>query len=147
MFLVRRSMIIATSFPPSLFYFGLDFPRYNQPGVGRWGRGGAKHSVFLLFSLFRGPQASGIGRVVLRKCFVLAIIYLFFLTHSRWASTLLPSCYLWSLRIFPTLSGSCLTIFYRDARSALLQLVNQMVEFYLLTFPRFPLRKKEHKFW
>ena len=27
-----------------------------------------------------------------------------------------------------------------------LQLVNQsMLEFYLLTFPRFPLRKKEHK--
>ena len=60
-----------------------------------------------------------------------------------------------------------LQFFYRDASSALLQLVNQwlnftyylsrckfstlttrqpMVEFYLLlTFPRFPLRKKEHK--
>ena len=35
-----------------------------------------------------------------------------------------------------------LQFFYRDASSALLQLVNQ---FYLLTFPRFPLRKKEHK--
>ena len=36
--------------------------------------------------------------------------------------------------------------FYHDASSALfLQLVNQMAEFYLLTFPRFPLRKKEHK--
>ena len=35
--------------------------------------------------------------------------------------------------------------FYRDASSALLQLVNQRkVEFYLLAFPRFPLRKKEH---
>ena len=35
--------------------------------------------------------------------------------------------------------------FYRGASSALLQLVN-MVEFYLLlTFPPFPLRKKEHK--
>ena len=32
--------------------------------------------------------------------------------------------------------------FYRDASSALLQLVNQRkVEFYLLAFPRFPLRK------
>ena len=36
--------------------------------------------------------------------------------------------------------------FYRDASSALLQLVNQWLDFtYLLTFPRFPLRKKEHK--
>ena len=35
--------------------------------------------------------------------------------------------------------------FYRDASSALLQLVNQWLNFYLLTFPRFPLRKKEHK--
>ena len=34
---------------------------------------------------------------------------------------------------------------YRDASSALLQLVNQWLNWYLLTFPRFPLRKKEHK--
>ena len=32
---------------------------------------------------------------------------------------------LWSLRIFPSLPGSRLTFFYRDASSALLQLVNQ----------------------
>ena len=38
-----------------------------------------------------------------------------------------------------------LQFFYRDASSALLQLVNQWLNFYLLTFPRFPLRKKEHK--
>ena len=72
MFLVRRSMNIATSFPWSLFYFGFNFPRYNQPDGG----GGAKHSFFLLFfSLFSGPQASGVAHnvVVLRKCFVLAI--------------------------------------------------------------------------
>ena len=39
-------------------------------------------------------------------------------------------------------------VFDRDASSAVLQLVNHrlMVEFYLLTFPRFPLRKKEHMF-
>ena len=67
----------------------------------------------------------------------------FDLTYSRWTSSL-PSC-LWSLRIFPSLPGSRLTIFYRDASSALLQLVKPMVEFYLLTFPRFPFRKKEHK--
>ena len=35
--------------------------------------------------------------------------------------------------------------FYRDASSVLLQLVNQWLNFYLLTFPRFPLRKKERK--
>ena len=40
-------------------------------------------------------------------------------------------------------SGSRLTIFYRDASSALLQLIDQWLNFtfYLLTFPRFPLRK------
>ena len=36
----------------------------------------------------------------------------------------LLSC-LWSRRIFPSLPGSRLMIFYRDASSALLQLVNQ----------------------
>ena len=40
----------------------------------------------------------------------------------------LPSC-LWSLRIFPSLPGSLLTIFYRDASSAILQLVNQWLNF------------------
>ena len=46
-----------------------------------------------------------------------------FLTYSRWTSSL-PSR-LWSLRIFPSLPGLRLKIFYRDASSALLQLVNQ----------------------
>ena len=57
-------------------------------------------------------------------------IYIYFfsnLTYSRWTSSL-PSC-LWSLRIFPSLPGSRLTIFYRDASSALLQLVNQWLNF------------------
>ena len=50
--------------------------------------------------------------------------FLFFhLTYSRWTSSL-PSC-LWSQRIFPSLPGSRLTNFYRDASSALLQLVYQ----------------------
>ena len=55
--------------------------------------------------------------------------FLFFLnlTYSRWTSSL-PSC-LWSQRIFPSLPGSRLTIFYRDASSALLQLVNQWLNF------------------
>ena len=52
--------------------------------------------------------------------------YYFSLTYSRWTS--LPS-FLWSLRIVPSLPGSRLTIFYRDASSALLQLVNQWLNF------------------
>ena len=48
-------------------------------------------------------------------------------TYSRWTSSL-PSC-LWSQRIFPSLPGSRLTIFFRDASSALLQLVNQWLNF------------------
>ena len=52
---------------------------------------------------------------------------LFNLTYSRWTPSL-PSC-LWSLRIFPSLPGSRLTIFYRDASSALIQLVNQCLNF------------------
>ena len=40
----------------------------------------------------------------------------------------LPS-FLWSLRIFPSLSGSRLTNFYREASSALLHLVNQCLNF------------------
>ena len=51
----------------------------------------------------------------------------------------LPSCQ-WSRRIFPSLPGSRLMSFYRDAGSALLQLVNcSMVEFHLLALSRFPL--------
>ena len=57
--------------------------------------------------------------------------FFFNLTYSRWTSSL-PSC-LWSLRIFPSLPGSRLTIFYRDASSALLQLVNQWLNLILLT--------------
>ena len=53
--------------------------------------------------------------------------FFFYITYSRWTSSL-PSC-LWSLRIFPSLPGSRLTIFYRDASSALLQLVNQWLNF------------------
>ena len=37
--------------------------------------------------------------------------------------------------------------FYRDASSALLQLVNQWLIFFLLTFSRFPLRTPENNFW
>ena len=52
----------------------------------------------------------------------------FNLTYSRWTSSL-PSC-LWSQGgIFSSLPGPRLTIFYRDASSALLQLVNQWLNF------------------
>ena len=43
-----------------------------------------------------------------------------------------PPC-LWSLRIFLSLPGSRITIFYRDASSTLLQLVHQRLNF---TYPR-----------
>ena len=56
----------------------------------------------------------------------------------------LPSC-LWSLRIFPSLPGSRLTIFLSRCKFSTLTTRQPMVAFYLLTFPRFPLRKKEHK--
>ena len=65
------------------------------------------------------------------------------LTYSRWTSSL-PSC-LWSLRIFPSLPGSRLTIFSSRCKFSTLTTRQPMVGFYLLTFPRFPLRKKEHK--
>ena len=55
--------------------------------------------------------------------FFFSSFFFFHLTYSRWTSSL-PSC-LWSQRIFPSLPGSRLIIFYRDASSALLQLVNQ----------------------
>ena len=51
----------------------------------------------------------------------------FHLITSRWTS-LFPSC-LWSRRIFPSLPGSRLTSIYRDVRSAILQLVNQWLNF------------------
>ena len=65
------------------------------------------------------------------------------LTYSGWTSSL-PS-YLWSLRIFPSLPGSRLTSFLSRCKFSNLTAHQPMVEFYLLTFPRFPLRKKEHK--
>ena len=58
------------------------------------------------------------------------------LLYSRWTSSL-PPC-LWLLRIFPSFPGSRLTSFYRDASSALLQLVNQSTEYdvVIYLFPR-----------
>ena len=65
--------------------------------------------------------------VLLLLCDTFFFFFFFNLPHSRWTSSL-PSC-LWSLRIFPSLPGSRLTISYRDASSALLQLVNQSLNF------------------
>ena len=64
------------------------------------------------------------------RCWAYFSFFLSFfnLTYSRWTSSLSPSC-LWSQRIFPSLPGSRLTIFYRDASSALLQLVSQWLNF------------------
>ena len=67
------------------------------------------------------------GSRVARKYYPPLFFFFFHLTYSRWTSSL-PSC-LWSQRIFPSLPGSRLTIFYRDASSALLQLVNQWLNF------------------
>ena len=69
--------------------------------------------------------------------------FFFHLTYSRWTSSL-PSC-LWSQRIFPSLPGSRLTFFLSRCKFSTLTTRQLMVEFYLLTFPRFPSRKKEHK--
>ena len=69
--------------------------------------------------------------------------FFFHLTYSRWTSSL-PSC-LWSQRIFPSLPGSRLTLFLSRCKVSTLTTRQPMVEFYLLTFPRFPLRKKKHK--
>ena len=78
-------------------------------------------------------------------CVHLLFLFSFFnLTYSRWTSSL-PSC-LWTLRIFSSLPGSRLMIFLSRCKfSTLTTRQPMMVEFYLLTFPRFPLRKKEHK--
>ena len=73
------------------------------------------------------PPARGGNSKTFRWDHRLFFFFFFNLTYSRWAPPL-PSC-LWSLRIFPSLPGSRLTIFYRDASSALLQLVNQCLNF------------------
>ena len=77
------------------------------------------------------------------KLFFFFFFFFFHLSYSRWTSSL-PSC-LWSQRIFPSLPGLRLTIFLSRCKFSTLTTRQPMVEFYLLTFPRFPLRKKEHR--
>ena len=93
-------------------------------------------SSFLLASLLGLLRPSPFGGLF-------SFSFFFHLTYSRWTS-LSPS-YLWSQRIFPSLPGSRLTIFLSRCKFSTLTTRQPMVEFYLLTFPRFPLRKKEHK--
>ena len=62
------------------------------------------------------------------------------LTYSLWTSSL-PPC-LWSQRIFSSLPGSRLTFFYRDASSALLQLVNRWLNFTYLRSHAFRYERK-----
>ena len=83
------------------------------------------------------------GTMVQTNAVLTFFFFFFHLTYSRWTSSL-PSC-LWSQRIFPSLPGSHLTIFLSRCKFSTLTTRQPMVEFYLLTFPRFPLRKKEHK--
>ncbi|CAM9247892.1 unnamed protein product [Ascophyllum nodosum] len=78
--------------------------------------------------------------------FMYAIYFILFLnlTYSRWASTL-PSClncgHEGSSHHFP---GSRLTTFLSRCKFSNLTTRQPMDELYLLTFPRFPLRKKEN---
>ena len=89
--------------------------------VSFWSNGKAK----LLHYHGRSVIYTGIYKYT--YIYIYVFIFFFNLTYSRWTSSL-PSC-LWSVRIFPSLPGSRLTIFYRDASSALLQLVNQRLNF------------------
>ena len=60
----------------------------------------------------------------------IVVIYFFFpfnLTYSRWPSSL-QSC-LWSLRIFPSLPGSCLAIFLSRCKFSTLTTRQPMVDF------------------
>ena len=95
-------------------------------------RGDHRHAV-------SSPRFDALSQYI----FFSSFFFFFHLTYSRWASSL-PSC-LWSQRIFPSLPGSRLIFFLLRCKSSTLTTRQPMVEFYLLTFPCFPLRKKEHK--
>ena len=103
-------------------------------GVRRHQRHGHGHQVRRPIDRWWGMLRHGLLAEV-RPCKYMQsldfrVFFLFFfifnLTYSRCTS--LPSC-LWSLRTFPSLAGSRLTIFHRDASSALLQLFNQWLNF------------------
>ena len=88
------------------------------------------HTLLYVMTTYIHNTSSLLSNVLTPHINVVVVLFFFFflnLTYSRWTSSL-PSC-LWSQRIFPSLPGSRLTIFYRDASSALLQLVNQWLNF------------------
>ena len=108
--------------------------------IGSKGWGAITSHILIIYTRYM------IKKVVVERCSQTMMIYtLFFfhLTYSRWTSSL-PSC-LCSKRIFPSLPGSRLIIFLSRCKFSTLTTRQPMVDFYLLTFPRFPLRKKEHK--
>ena len=107
-------------------------PLYPDNAFRNWHRGGASTvQVWWQAQAWEKLQMQGQVKVqiVVGKQSQVEVGFFFFfffffnLTYSRWTSSL-PS-FLWSQRIFPSLPGSRLTIFYCDASSALLQLVNQ----------------------
>ena len=99
--------------------------------------------LFLTFSALVANPNNYFTRWPIPLLVYFLFLFFFHLTYSRWTSSL-PSC-LWSKRIFPSLPGLRLTIFLSRCKFSTLTTRQPMVEFYLLTFPRFPLRKKEHK--
>ena len=102
------------------------------------------YNIFPLFPLLENSKLGNIQQYRLIAVYSQVSSHRFRdLTYSRWTSSL-PSC-LWSQRILPSLPGSRLTIFLSRCKFSTLTTRQPMVEFYLLAFPRFPLRKKEHK--
>ena len=89
---------------------------------------------------YSGPRIQCFGYYRRENAVLFFSFFFFHLTYSRWTSSL-PSC-LWSQRIFPSLPGSRLTFFLSRCKFSTLTTPQLMVEFYLLTFLRFPLRKK-----
>ena len=74
-------------------------------------------------------EGEGRGRKARIAKFLVPFFFFFYLTYSRWTSSL-PSC-LWSQRIFPSLPGSRLTIFLSRCKSSTLTTRQPiMVEFY-----------------
>ena len=71
------------------------------------------------------------------------LLFFFHLTYSRWTSHYHPACgHKGSSHLSPVHASQ---FFLSRCKFSTLTTRQPMVGFYLLTFPRFPLRKKEHK--